>query len=55
MPAVDSQVFLANDGSTGLIHDWAYSDAPLAVGAVPEPSSIVLLLAGAMALFRRKR
>lgn len=49
------RVTLFDDGSTGLIHDWAYSDTPLAVGVIPEPSSLVLLVAGAMALLRRRR
>lgn len=49
------QVTLADDGSTGSILDWAYSDQPLDVGTIPEPSSTLLLLLGSLALLRRKR
>lgn len=49
------QVTLADNGSTGAILDWAYSDQPLDVGTIPEPSSSILLLLSSLALLRRKR
>ena len=49
-------VTLANDGSPGTIHSWAYSDeSSFAVGQVPEPGSLLLLLAGGATLLRRRR
>lgn len=44
-----------DDGSDGIIHEFAFSDTPLNVGAVPEPSTGILGLIGMMMLFRRKR
>ena len=49
------RVSLSDDGSTGAIHDWAYSDSAIMVGEVPEPGSLVLLFAGAALAFRRVR
>lgn len=48
-------VSLSDDGSTGLIHEWAYSDTPIAVGQIPEPGSSVLLLLSTVCLLRRSR
>lgn len=48
------RVTLADDGTPGVIHDWAYSDEPLAVG-VPEPGATVLLALGACGLAARRR
>ncbi|MBK1835412.1 PEP-CTERM sorting domain-containing protein [Roseibacillus ishigakijimensis] len=42
----------------GTIHEWAVADVaddPISVGAIPEPSSLLLTLLGATALLRRKR
>jgi len=50
------RVTLKDDGSLGVIHDWAYSDeVGFQVGQIPEPSSFILLLLGSLALCRRKR
>lgn len=51
------RVALSNDGSTGVIRDWAYetSGSGITVGAVPEPSAFALLGLGAAGLLRRKR
>ena len=49
------QVSLSDDGSTGLIHDWAYADTLIEVGQIPEPGSVVLLACGTLALLRRRR
>ncbi|MGC4017344.1 MAG: PEP-CTERM sorting domain-containing protein [Luteolibacter sp.] len=54
------RVSLSNDGSTGLIRDWAYdnSGSSIIVGsitAVPEPSGFALLGLGAAGLLRRRR
>ena len=51
------RVVLANDGTTGLIRDWAYdnSGAPITVGAVPEPSAITLTAACAAGFAMRRR
>lgn len=51
------RVSLSDDGSTGLIHEWAYTDdvAGIQVGQVPEPNSLLLLLLGAAGLLRRSR
>jgi hypothetical protein len=48
-------VTLSDDGSTGLIRDWAYSDVALNVGEIPEPSSVTLLLMAGLTLLRRQR
>jgi hypothetical protein len=52
------RLVLANDGSTGLIRDWAYDDSgsAITIGAIPEPSVPGLSILGATAFcFRRKR
>lgn len=49
------RVTLSDDGSTGLIHDWAYSDVAIEVGQVPEPGSVALLGLGVLSLMRRRR
>ncbi|BCU79783.1 PEP-CTERM sorting domain-containing protein [Luteolibacter sp. LG18] len=54
------RVTFANDGSAGLIRDWAYetNGSAITVGsvvAVPEPSAFALLGVGSVVLFRRRR
>jgi hypothetical protein len=51
------RVELSNTAATGLIKDWAYEDtgASIAVGAVPEPSAVLSLFAGATAFCYRRR
>jgi hypothetical protein len=52
------RLVLANNGSTGLIRDWAYetSGGTITVGAVPEPATATLVAACAVAFtFRRRR
>jgi hypothetical protein len=49
------RVTLNNDGTPGIIHDWAYSPDPIAVGAIPEPSAASLLALAALVFFRRRR
>lgn len=49
------RVSLSDDGSTGLIHEWAYSDTGIEVGQIPEPGTLVLLLAGSLGLLLRRR
>ena len=51
------RVELSNTGSTGLIREWAYenSGAAITVGAVPEPSAALSLLAGMAAFCYRRR
>ena len=52
------KVVLANDGTTGLIREWAYDDSgsSITIGLVPEPSSIASLLLGAAVFgYRRRR
>ncbi|NJM37749.1 MAG: PEP-CTERM sorting domain-containing protein [Akkermansiaceae bacterium] len=52
------QVNFSNTGAPGTILDWAYenSGAAITVGAVPEPSSVLLLgLSGALGLSIRRR
>lgn len=46
---------LASDGSPGTIHDWAFDTDPIEVGAVPEPSALLLLLLASGGLVRRRR
>lgn len=48
-------VTLQDDGSAGTIHSFAFSDTPLAVGAIPEPTTAILALLGLIPVFRRKR
>lgn len=48
------RVTLTDDGTPGTIHEWAYSDTPITVGAIPEPGSVALLLVGAVLLRRRR-
>lgn len=51
------RVALENDGSTGLIRDWAYENtgSAITVGVIPEPSTCGLLALGLTGLLRRKR
>jgi len=52
------RVVLADNGSTGLIRDWAYEDsgAAITVGAIPEASVLGLLVLSATGCcFRRRR
>ncbi len=51
------RVELSNTAATGLVKDWAYEDSggAITVGAVPEPSSVLSLLAGAAAFCYRRR
>lgn len=51
------RVVLSNDGSTGMIRDWAYDNtgSAITVGAVPEPSVLCTLLAGTGLFFLRRR
>jgi hypothetical protein len=50
------RVTLQEDGSPGVIHDWAYSPDSILVGTVPEPSGVLLLgAAGLLGVFRRRR
>lgn len=49
------RVSLSDNGTTGIIHDWAYSDSAIQVGQIPEPSSLILLLLGTAGLLRRTR
>ena len=48
-------VSLSNDGTTGFIREWAYSDSPLEVGAIPEPGTFSLVMIAGLALLRRRR
>ena len=48
-------VTLNNNGTEGIIHDWAYSPDPIMIGQIPEPSAPLLLTMAGLALFRRKR
>ncbi len=49
---------LTNNG-IGSVHEWAFenssSGAPITVGAVPEPSTALLVVLGCAGLFRRRR
>ena len=51
------RVTFYDDGSTGILHDWAWdtSGAGIQVGAVPEPGSMGLLSLGAACLVLRRR
>lgn len=49
------RVTLTDNGTPGTIHDWAYDTAPIQVGTIPEPSATILLIAGGMLLWRRRR
>jgi hypothetical protein len=48
-------VTLNNDGTAGIIHDWAYSPDPIMVGQIPEPSAALLVTLAGLAIFRRRR
>jgi hypothetical protein len=50
--------FIPDNSDAGILVDWAYNDAPgesITAGAVPEPSSAVLLLAASGFLAVRRR
>jgi hypothetical protein len=50
--------FIPDNSDVGILVDWAYNDAPgesITAGAVPEPSSAVLLLAASGFLAVRRR
>lgn len=50
------RVTLENDGTSGTIHDWAYSDdAGFTVGQIPEPGTLMLLMLTSLGLLRRRR
>lgn len=50
------RVTLTNDGTPGIIHDWALSsDANFTVGMIPEPSVALLGGIGMLCLLRRRR
>ena len=49
------RVDLHDDGTAGSIKDWAFSDQPILVGQIPEPSAWLLVAASLTALFRRRR
>ncbi len=52
------RLVLANDGSPGVIRDWAYDDSgsAITIGAIPEPSVLGLAILGSTGFcFRRKR
>ena len=51
------KLVLSNTSSPGLIREWAYEDsgAPIAVGAVPEPSTAILILLTSASCFLRRR
>ncbi|MEN8772097.1 MAG: PEP-CTERM sorting domain-containing protein [Akkermansiaceae bacterium] len=51
------EVTFQNNDVPGVIHSWAYDDtgAPLAVGAIPEPTQGVMLLLGLTAAAMRRR
>ena len=49
------RVTLNDDGTPGLVKEWAYSDAPIEVGQVPEPTITLMLLAGPACLLLRRR
>ena len=51
------EVTFQNNDAPGVIHSWAFDDtgAPLAVGAVPEPTQSVMLVLGVAAGAMRRR
>lgn len=49
------RVTLNDNGNAGTIHDWAYDTNPIEIGAIPESSYSVLLVAGGFLAFRRRR
>jgi hypothetical protein len=44
-----------DDGSPGLIKEWAYSDQPIEIGQVPEPSVFALCTLGLAGLLAARR
>lgn len=48
-------VTFQNNGTPGIINSFAFSDDPLAVGAIPEPSSALLVILSSGLLLRRRR
>ena len=48
-------VTLNDNGSPGMIHEFALSDTPFSVGAIPEPGTGILGLLSLLAVLRRKR
>ena len=52
------RVTLNDDGTGGLIHDYVLSTEEgdiVTVGVIPEPGSLLLCAAGALAFLRRRR
>jgi len=47
--------FSEDGGTLGTIHDWAWDDTAIDVGAIPEPGAVVLIVLGAAAFLRRQR
>ena len=49
------KVTLKNDGTTGTVHEWAFSSDPIEVGMIPEPSAWILVASGIVAGVSRRR
>jgi len=49
------RITIANDGLNAIIHDWSYENIPGMAAAVPEPSRLLLLLAGSLTFTSRRR
>ncbi len=51
------RVELHDDGTPGLIKEWAFSDSSILVGQIPEPSVpvLVVIATGTLALRRRRK
>jgi len=50
-----ARVEFKDDGTTGLLKEWAYSDSSIMVGQVPETSVSILLLGATSCLLLRRR